>query len=185
MGAGTTLSGTAGSWSANDYRSATGSVSILSSTGATFYITGVQLEVGTAATAFERRPYGTELELCQRYFQSVATTADIAYGSSGTAPMRLTAVNNGGTNPLTGWQFPVAMRAAPSIQTYGGTVAGGAFNVYDSGGGSSSNTILSSTDIGFKGIRLNLTGRANSAYQYWVDCGTGGNQLGWTLSAEL
>jgi hypothetical protein len=70
MGAGTTLSGTAGSWSANDYRSATGSVSILSSTGVTFYITGVQLEVGTAATAFERRPYGTELQLCQRYYQT-------------------------------------------------------------------------------------------------------------------
>ena len=67
MGAGSTYQGTAGSWSANDYRGATGETQVVATSGATFYITGVQLEVGSTATSFDYRPYGTELALCQRY----------------------------------------------------------------------------------------------------------------------
>ena len=55
LGVGTTYSGTAGSWSANNYFSATGAVSVVGTSGATFYITGVQLEVGSSATGFEYR----------------------------------------------------------------------------------------------------------------------------------
>jgi hypothetical protein len=71
MGAGSTFSGTAGAWAGADYRSATGATSVVGTNGATWYITGVQLEVGSVATPFERRPYGTELALCQRYFQKL------------------------------------------------------------------------------------------------------------------
>ena len=67
LGAGSTYSGTAGSWSGSDYRSATGATSVVGTSGATFYITGVQLEKGSTATSFDYRPYGTELNLCQRY----------------------------------------------------------------------------------------------------------------------
>jgi len=69
LGVGTTDSGPAGSWAGALYRSATGATSVVGTNGATFYITGVQLEVGTAATPFERRQYGQELALCQRYYQ--------------------------------------------------------------------------------------------------------------------
>ncbi len=69
LGVGSTFSGTAGSWSANDYYSATGAVSVVGTSGATFYITGVQLEVGSSATGFEYRVYSTELANCQRYCQ--------------------------------------------------------------------------------------------------------------------
>jgi hypothetical protein len=69
LGVGSTYSGTAGSWSANTYLSATGSVSVVGTNGATFYITGVQLEKGSTATSFDFRSYGTELALCQRYYQ--------------------------------------------------------------------------------------------------------------------
>ena len=68
LGSGATYSGTAGSWSANDYYSATGATSVVGTSGATFYITGVQLEKGSTATSFDYRPYGTELSLCQRYY---------------------------------------------------------------------------------------------------------------------
>ena len=105
LGCGSTFLGTAGSWQAALYEGATGSVSIVGTNGATFYITGVQLEVGTAATPFERRQYGQELALCQRYYNR-----DV-----------LVAVGGGATPTVTNRTFycsvnwPVAMRAAPTM----------------------------------------------------------------------
>jgi len=52
-------------------RRTSGSVTLASNTGATFYITGVQLEVGSSATSFDYRQYGQELALCQRYYQTI------------------------------------------------------------------------------------------------------------------
>jgi hypothetical protein len=69
LGAGTDRSGTAGAWNGNNNFSATGATSVVGTSGATLYITGVQLEKGTVATPFERRPFGTELALCQRYYE--------------------------------------------------------------------------------------------------------------------
>ena len=70
LGCGSTYSGTAGAWAGATYYSATGATSVVGTNGATFYITGVQLEKGSAATSFDYRPYGTELQLCQRYYES-------------------------------------------------------------------------------------------------------------------
>jgi hypothetical protein len=67
LGVGSTYSGTAGAWAGANYLSATGATSVVGTNGATFYITGVQLEVGSTATSFDYRPYTTELQLCQRY----------------------------------------------------------------------------------------------------------------------
>jgi hypothetical protein len=62
--------GTADSWQASNLIGATGTQTALMTTnGATFYITGVQLEVGTQATSFEYRQYQQELALCQRYYE--------------------------------------------------------------------------------------------------------------------
>ena len=73
LGTGTTYSGTAGSWAAANYVSATGATSVVGTNGATFYLTGVQLEIGTSATPFERRMYGQELALCQRYLPAISS----------------------------------------------------------------------------------------------------------------
>jgi hypothetical protein len=70
LGSGSSSLGTAGAWNTtNAYTGATGSVQVSATNSATFYITGVQLEKGSTATSFDYRPYGTELALCQRYYQ--------------------------------------------------------------------------------------------------------------------
>jgi hypothetical protein len=71
LGSGTTFSGTAGSWAGSGLLTATGATSVVGTNGATFYLTGVQLEVGTVATPFEHRSYGDELARCQRYYERV------------------------------------------------------------------------------------------------------------------
>ena len=68
LGVGTTYSGTSGTWANTNYASATGATSVVGTNGATFYITGVQLEKGSVATPFEYRHYGTELNNCLRYY---------------------------------------------------------------------------------------------------------------------
>jgi hypothetical protein len=67
LGMGSSLLGTAGAWAASDFRGATGDVRLSETNGATFFLTGVQLERGQTATSFDVLPYGTELALCQRY----------------------------------------------------------------------------------------------------------------------
>jgi hypothetical protein len=83
LGMGSTLSGTAGAWAAGYKYSATGATSVVGTSGATFYITGVQLEKGSTATSFDYRPYGTELALCQRYFERIANTDTASYANGG------------------------------------------------------------------------------------------------------
>jgi hypothetical protein len=72
MGCGTNFQGTANQWNAAEDITVTGETQLVNTLNATWYITGVQLEVGSVATPFERRPFGTELALCQRYFQNVS-----------------------------------------------------------------------------------------------------------------
>ena len=91
LGNGSTFSGTAGSWSGSNFQNATGATSVVGTLNATWYITGAQLEVGSVATPFERRPYGTELQLCQRYFAAYSRaeeflTAHVTSSSACTAP---------------------------------------------------------------------------------------------------
>ena len=69
LGAGSTFSGTAGAWTGSGLTTATGAVSVVGTSGATFYVTGVQLEVGTVATPFERQIFSNQLAQCQRYFE--------------------------------------------------------------------------------------------------------------------
>jgi hypothetical protein len=71
LGSGSNRKGTAGAWAGVNADGATGAVNLVATNGATFYITGVQLEPGTVATPFERRSYGQELALCQRYYYKI------------------------------------------------------------------------------------------------------------------
>ena len=101
LGMGSTSSGTAGAWAASNFQSATGATSVVGTNGATFYITGVQLEAGTVASPFERRDYGRELMMCQRYFQTGQTGA-----------LGYTSINTGSA---AAYPYPVVMRATPTL----------------------------------------------------------------------
>tara|TARA_R110000868_G_scaffold176318_7_gene413911 strand:+ start:6761 stop:7867 length:1107 start_codon:yes stop_codon:yes gene_type:complete len=78
LGVGSTTSGTAGAWAATNYVSATGAVSVVGTNGATFYVTGVQLEVGTKATPYEMQIYSDQLAQCQRYYETGAIYAYVS-----------------------------------------------------------------------------------------------------------
>ena len=102
LGVGSTLSGTAGAWAGANYLSATGATSIVGTNGATFYITGVQLEAGSVATSFERRMYGQELALCQRYYSTEPQFSFIGYSTTTNAVESRVSLK-------------ASMRAAPTI----------------------------------------------------------------------
>jgi hypothetical protein len=106
LGTGATLSGTAGAWAGTAYLAPTGATSVVGTNGATFYITGVQLEKGSTATSFDYRPYGTELQLCQRYYQYVAN-------GDGLMTYQYSAYY--GSNRARYDQFIVPMRTTPTM----------------------------------------------------------------------
>jgi hypothetical protein len=113
LGTGATISNTAGAWVAGNFPSATGAGSIVGTNGATFYITGVQLEKGSTATSFDYRPYGTELALCQRYCFVIRGSQGSASYNNGVG----TGVWNGADGANIGVNLPVSMRVYPSSIT--------------------------------------------------------------------
>jgi hypothetical protein len=139
-------------------RTATGQVNFYDSTSNELYITGVQLEEGTAASPFENRLYGTELSLCQRYYSVVTNgTGSAAYGPYGLCRNALTLCASS--------SLPVTMRATPSASF---TVNSGT-NVLKQDGqtfpvSSMSAAGLSVSQVGFETIigtsSLNTTGCA-------------------------
>ncbi len=112
LGSGSNFNGTANTWNAGSYWRTSGCVNWISNSGATFYITGVQLEKGTAATSFDFRSYGQELSLCERYYQ-ISTFYHGIFPSGGEMFVVI--------------DLPTVMRAAPSATI---TVNGGVSAAY-------------------------------------------------------
>lgn len=114
LGAGSTLSGTAGAWAAGTFTSATGATSVVGTSGATFYITGVDLRLGEYATAPspDFRSYGTELQLCQRYY------AKLTYDGTGGEVVLGTGFQTSSTNAWAYIKYPVTMRTEPTASIF-------------------------------------------------------------------
>ena len=111
LGAGSNYNQAAGSWSysGTDQYSVSGAANWIGTSGATFYITGVQLEAGSTATSFDYRPYGTELALCQRYYQYLA-------GSTATGDQYIASgMCNTSVQARFPYVLPVQMRVGPGV----------------------------------------------------------------------
>ena len=122
QGQGTTYAtATVGSWVVGNFHGSTTETDLVSNSGATWQITGVQLEVGPA-TPFEHRSYGQELALCQRYYTKLG--AGGPYMRFGSGFNYLSTVNNSIVH------LPTSMRTVGTLTTSGAST----FAIYHSGG---------------------------------------------------
>jgi len=156
LGAGSNFTGTASAWNAAGYTaSTTGTASVIGTLNATWQVTGVQLEKGSTATSFDYRPFGTELALCQRYFEKTASNTNLIWTGDATT----------GNNYYLSGQYVVPKRATP---TFTGTGTGGtgfsAGSPADAGGTSD-------------GYNMGFTCTSTGARRYFT--------AGYTASAEL
>jgi hypothetical protein len=160
LGTGTSKNTTAGSWGSTAYFGATGSTNVIGTNGATFYITGVQLEVGSSATGFEYVNYQTSLANCQRYYTKLGVGTSSAGIGVGVTSLTTTAQV---VVPL-----PVTMRASPTStvsnmaitdwQTYTTTVTPIAFQA-----ACPTSVLLAFDSSGFVAFRPALFVQATSA----------------------
>ena len=176
LGMGSTYSGTASTWSGTNYYSVTGSTNLISTLNATLYITGVQLEKGSTATSFDYRPYGTELQLCQRYYQCIggAFNGSVSYQYYATGFMS-------GTTQFTGLiPLPVTMRTAPSFSAINPS------NFIVSSGGVSLSCSAVNLDVSSPtNVGIYTANSAGTAYQGSRIIQNAGNATQIQLSAEL
>jgi hypothetical protein len=123
LASGSNFTRSAGSWSTSGF-AVTGTTSVVGTNGATFYITGVQLEQNTTATPFERRLYNQELANCQRYYYKAVTTSGVnaSLMSSGVA---YTTVNTAQHYCA----FPVSMRVSPTASVSSVTLYNSVSNI--------------------------------------------------------
>lgn len=124
MGVGTTFgTGTANTWQATNLVGTTGSVDVVATSGATWFITGLQLEIGEKATQFEHRSYGDELAKCQRYYYR--------HAQEGSFPSVGNMAYYQASRVFGAIHFPVTMRTNPTLDASDFT---NAFRVFRNGG---------------------------------------------------
>lgn len=128
-----------------------GVTSLLATNGATFYITGVQLEAGTVATPFERRSYGQELSLCQRYYYKLDGFNFAGYNVAGAGNIQTVSIPN--------------MRATPSASFYGTLIVSNCTGGTGSGNPQGATTaIIYAVNTGTGGFQIAGSGGTGYAY---------------------
>lgn len=115
MACGSNYHATANAWQSGAYLATSSQVNVMQSTSDAFGVTGVQLEIGSAATQFEYRPYRHELALCQRYYEKSYDLATVPGTSSTAGCVTFTAPSNGS---VTSVRFQTRKRAAPALTYY-------------------------------------------------------------------
>lgn len=163
-------SGSINAWSAgqasfNTITAITGGVNLLATSGATFYITGVQLEKGSTATSFDYRPYGTELALCQRYFQKSYNISVVPATVTSAGRICFGAWNNA-NGEFFQLRYPVPLRASPTITTYNPDTGSSNSIRNVSNGTNVTGSIQASGENGFTNLDVALITGSVYAVQY-------------------
>ena len=176
LGNGSNYNGPAGAWAGVNYHSATGATSVVGTSGATLYITGVQVEANTTATPFEHLQYGQQLALCQRYLQS-SWSQGSAIGSAVTLTTNSTQQSWGSNNAgIAGQAFllPVTMRTSPTLVVYDMALNVGKVTTLGAGAGQVNNVSAnnSSTTTNMFYVRMYANNRVGITFAH-------------TLTAEL
>ena len=138
------------SWNAGGKLGAVGETDLIATTGATFYLTGVQLEKGSTATDFEYVDYGRQLQMCQRYFTKFYT--DTVYGYFWTGFSDATTIFSAAA-PL-----PTAMRAQPTVTVSAVRVYGPSVGAISSSGTNRSSTTSIAFEASGSGFTTNAPG---------------------------
>ena len=170
---GTTFSGgtfSSNTWhSTNNQRIGENQTSFFDSTDRTFFITGVQMELGSQATPFEHRSFGEELQLCQRYFEK-SYSAGVAPASDTSGGLVTTDTMAGDTT--TGYlahqlRYRVAKRAAPTVVIYDQAEASGKLSSHVTGVAVNNGQTASTEHAGDKSISvLRASGDAANGFRY-------------------
>jgi len=149
LGTGSTYQGTAGSWVASDKESVTGETQVVATNGATFFITGVQLEKGSTATSFDFRPHGTELALCQRYYETTYPPGT-AVGSVHSGPVNFRAPTTS-SSIISCCSYKATKRTSPTITFWNGA-AGTSGTWRGSSGANRTMSVTFASENGFGAI---------------------------------
>jgi hypothetical protein len=177
LGVGATYNGTAGAWTGtSNIFGVTGATSVVGTDGATFYITGVQLEVGTQATSFEYRQYGTELALCQRYFEKSYNTDVAPATATDTGRIDSLGSSDSGSNAIYKIIFKVTKRANPTMVGYVGGGTSGLWTYERSGASGTASVTFDVTGQASTRVVLPVGGSGFSAVYIYGQ---------YTASAEL
>ena len=177
LGCGSSFNTTANTWTGSDVKSTSGATNVVATSGATFYITGVQLEVGSQATSFDFRDYGRELILCQRYFEK-SYDYSVAVGTgSNLGRFEVTASSNAGGDQVLNIKYAVAKRTAPTM------------TAYTAGAGTSGQWRRASSVSGASDATLNWEFQSTNGCGAYIAQGGGlvvcSCEGQWTASAEL
>jgi len=180
LGAGTNFtSGTlATSWeSTTNANRAVGQVNLADSTSNEWYITGVQLEVGTSASDFEFLPFDVNLQRCLRYYNKTYNLSDAPASVTSTGILDISGFSDGSNNLLFDIPHKVRMRGTPTVTYYNSGGTSGQW-FYGRNGASGNST---ATSYSGRTAENNLSTYVNIGASW-----TGGFVAGhYTLDAEL